>query len=158
MITPTTKPPRTADILDKVKVLINVSAITDVVDSIVIARHGTIDVEAPTPDASGMWKRIILMPIRKGLGTGPEHMDKVTSYPFQARVDVNPPNTDFNADILLEYIHELIYLRLQYQKISPAGADQVYVITRTRRPLSGDRDESGFIYSSSKYLTVVKPN
>lgn len=161
-ITATKIPPRTSLILPKVKDLIVSADINTALGGpgrVIVAKAGTINVPAPTPDASGYWGRIVLMPITKGFYQVPEHPDLVTGYPFQIRVDVNPTGSDsFDPDITLEYIHGLIYKAVQYKTITGlTNSKQIYPIQRTRRPLDSIRDDSGFYYSSSKFITVVSP-
>lgn len=157
MLTPT----RTADILPDCKTLLSVSDINTALggeDRVFMAEGDELTLDFPTPDANGFAGRIVLMDTLNGVADQTEYLDKVRGYKFKARVDLLPINSDeFNAKLVAEYIHHLIYMNLHGKELTLDHADQIYKLKRLTIPTPLFGTEQGWKYMSATYLTILSP-
>lgn len=127
-------------------------------DRTFVAEGDELNIDFPTPDSNGFAGRIVLMDAINGVGGQTEHPDKVRGYKFKARVDILPiESPDFDTKLVAEYIHHLIYMKLNGQKLTLDHAEQIYKLKRLTEPTPLFATEQGWKYMSATYLTILAP-
>lgn len=155
-------PPRIAEVLPDCKALLlaNSDLTTALGGSgrVYVSEGDELTIAFPATDANGFASRVVLMDVLNGVGSAPENLAKVRDYPFKVRVDVIPVQSEnYNAKLVMEYIHGLIYQTLHGQKLALNLATPIYPVKRTTAPSPMFSTQQGWKYMSASYLTILKP-
>lgn len=150
-------PPRTSEVLPKVKDLLAAGAgLTTVLGGSgrVFVSKGNRFVESPPP--ADNWRRIVLF-LPKRMLDQPEHLDRVTSLVFYVRADVMAPDgAAFDPHLAIDVIQEEAFKLLEGKSISMTYAKQAMRIHRVGRSNGVFQDpDDGFWFASCKYKTVL---
>lgn len=151
--------PETHEILTLFKGLINVSAVTSILEPVSDTGKDNIFVPDSSVLLEGMdfdyWSRIVLLERLEGEGV---KEDESGAIPFMVhcRVDISPPNSaSYKVEKAMASIHRQILRAAKGKKVSPDKANVVMPFFRTYITNKPHKTKSGYYSTYAIYKTIL---